>query len=878
MKRNLLNCLFIYTVSLLFSVLHAQNSLESSEYGKLIINYLNNTKRKYALLNEDIKNLIITNSYTSDNTGLTHLYLNQTYRGIKIHNAISSIAIKRDTVFYYSNRFLNSVSNKINTTNPSVTPNAAIKSLANHFQLGDPQNLEELEQRGNLYVFSNGEISNQNITAELVYYNSEELLKLAWDITIYVPGNTHWYSTRVDALTNDILETHNLILNCVFEKNHAHSYTQNSILDLFNTQSTVSSTLVDRPVYNVFALPTESPNHGVRQLVTNPKSIVASPFGWHDDDGIAGADYTITRGNNVWAQEDRDGINSTVGFSPDGTSALNFNFPLDINQPPSSYQNVSITNLFYTNNMMHDIWYHHGFDERSGNFQANNYGNLGLADDYVIADAQDGGGQNNATFGTPPDGQRPNMTMFLWTPTELPNDPLSINNGSVVGSYDATEAAFGSPITTTPITANLILANDFTPDNNDACEALTNSAQINGNIAVIRRGICQFGFKALAAQNAGAIAVIIVNNDPDGTFVMSPGSVGDRVTIPSIMVSQANGEAIISALLNFETLNATLVNNGPFFIDGDFDNGIIAHEYGHGISTRLNSGPSNVNCLFNAEQMGEGWSDWFGLMVTMKATDTASDARGIGTFAISESTTGVGIRPRQYSPDFSINEFTYGDTNNPELSEPHGIGFVWATILWDLTWAYIDKYGFDSDLYNGNGGNNKIMKLVIDGLKLQPCGPGFVDGRDALLAADMATTGGIDQCIIWEVFANRGLGVNASQGSSTLRSDQVEDFSLPLGNNPSLANCSSLSVNDFTLDEVLQIYPNPTQSILTIRTSKRFDMVNIALIDINGRIVLEEKRELLDIISIPTDQLEAGLYILNIKGNNINYNKKIIKI
>ena len=33
---------------------------------------------------------------------------------------------------------------------------------------------------------------------------------------------------------------------------------------------------------------------------------------------------------------------------------------------------------------MHDIWYHHGFDEVSGNFQDNNYGNGGTDSDIVI--------------------------------------------------------------------------------------------------------------------------------------------------------------------------------------------------------------------------------------------------------------------------------------------------------------------------------------------------------------------------------------------------------------------------------------------------------------------------------------------------------------
>ena len=94
--------------------------------------------------------------------------------------------------------------------------------------------------------------------------------------------------------------------------------------------------------------------------------------------------------------------------------------------------------------------------------------------------------------------------------------------------------------------------------------------------------------------------------------------------------------------------------------DGDFDNGIIAHEYGHGISIRIAGGPSTSSCLSNAEQMGEGWSDWFGLMLTMEPGDQGSDVRGIGTYSLGQATTGGGIRPAPYSTDFGVNSYTYG--------------------------------------------------------------------------------------------------------------------------------------------------------------------------------------------------------------------------
>ena len=51
--------------------------------------------------------------------------------------------------------------------------------------------------------------------------------------------------------------------------------------------------------------------------------------------GTAGADYTITRGNNVYAYEDQ-ADNNTPGYSPDGGALLDFDFPLNLNNDPGT--------------------------------------------------------------------------------------------------------------------------------------------------------------------------------------------------------------------------------------------------------------------------------------------------------------------------------------------------------------------------------------------------------------------------------------------------------------------------------------------------------------------------------------------------------------
>lgn len=858
----------------------AQSPLVESSYNDVIKFYLNEINAQYDFVDRDLEELYINDLYYSKNTGITHLYINQYYNNIKIYNAIASVALKNDKVFYFANRFLNNIETRINTINPTIEATSAINQLINELQLGNNNSLQLENEQQNVKTFSSEELSSEPIVAELVFVKRDNELKLAWNVVLFTKNNDHWWNAHLDAVTNEIMELNDMILSCQFT--HIEMPIESDTeFDFVQQLNSTTSTLVDGSSYNVFTLPSESPNHGSRQLISDAADSNSSPFGWHDVDGIAGADFTITRGNNVWAQEDRNG-NGGAGYAPDGTSALNFDFPLDFDQPPAGYEDAAITNLFYTNNMMHDIWYNHGFDEVSGNFQANNYGNGGLEDDFVFADAQDGSGVNNATFGTPDDGQNPRMTMFLWNPPGPPGNPLIINTGSLAGEYSGVPAIFGESLTETPITSNLVLAIDnnnggSSTDNYDACDDITNSSAIVGNIAVLRRGDCEFGIKILRVELEGAIAAIVVNNVPDAPISMGPGQFGDNVNIPSIMVSQANGEAIIAALLNGDTIEASLVNNGPYQVDGDFDNGIIAHEYGHGISNRLTGGPSNTGCLFNLEQMGEGWSDWFGLMITMKASDTEADARGIGTFAIGQPTTGQGIRPARYSPDFGVNGFTYGDTNNEGLSVPHGVGFVWASVLWDLTWAYIDKYGFDPDLYNGDGGNNKIMKLVIDGLKLQPCNPGFIDGRDALLAADMATTGGVDQCMIWDIFSKRGLGFGAMQGDTASRLDQVQSFTLPPENDSSLANCNSLSIKDIERNPI-NVYPNPTKSSLNVETMITLGNVSVKILDLNGRIVLAQSfNSLGNKLVLDIAALEKGLYLIEIKGDTFNISEKIIK-
>jgi hypothetical protein len=132
----------------------------------------------------------------------------------------------------------------------------------------------------------------------------------------------------------------------------------------------------------------------------------------------------------------------------------------------------------------------------------------------------------------------------------------------------------------------------------------------------------------------------------------------------------------------------------------------------------------------------------------------------------------------------TVNPSTYQDvidTDGVTLTIPHGVGYVWASMLWDMNWNLIGEHGYNPDIYDAwdTGGNNLALQLVMDGMKFQRCRPGFVSGRDAILDADLALTGGENQCLIWEAFARRGLGVNAAEKSTNKTFDGTADDTLP---------------------------------------------------------------------------------------------------
>ncbi len=540
----------------------------------------------------DLDELEICDVVHSGVTGATHIYFCQKHQGLSIFNAQLHVNVSADgSILSVNNSFVPGLAEEPSPALAAISETDACTAAANHLGIS----LRNPRKRGRFVDAA--DLSTEPIEPELVWLPMGRDLKLVWRFEVHTEGGEHIYDLTVDA--GEGIDPHD----------------EGRVMTRFDR--------VSPGIYQVYELPVENPNHATplppedgRQTVANSEDPVASPLGWHD---TGSQFYTIMRGNNVHAYDDRDSDDLPPVIEPDCGTELDCSFPIDLTADPSSYTPAAVANLFYWTNVVHDIQYLYGFDEQAGNFQVNNLGKGGLGGDDLRAEAQDGSGINNANFTVTPEGVRPKIQMFVWS--------------------------------------------------------LTNP-----------------------------------------------------------------------------------------YRDGDLDAGIIVHEYGHGISTRLVGGPSNVSCLSNTQQPGEGLSDWWALVYTAKPSDTGADPRGIASYVFGQPTDGLGIRTQSYSTDPNINTHTYESIEG--MAVPHGVGEVWGQAAWEVYWALVGTHGFDPDLYNSTGGagNQRMMLYVNEGLKNTACSPTFTDVRDGIIQAAIDNYGGEDVCLMWEAFAAFGLGVDAVSG------------------------------------------------------------------------------------------------------------------
>ncbi|MFY0526501.1 myxosortase-dependent M36 family metallopeptidase [Archangium gephyra] len=543
--------------------------------------------------------------------------------------------------------------------------------------------------------------------------------------------------------------------------------------------------------------PTGAPGSGFIPAYVAPSLVTLqnAPFSQNDPWLADGA--TETRGNNVDAYADLvapDNYN-TGDLRPTVTAPGVFDRTMLFDlQPNANAEQIAAatTNLFFVNNWLHDWYYDAGFDEVSGNAQTNNFGRGGLGNDAIRAQAQDYSGTNNANMSTPADGASPRMQMYLFTGPR--NARLTVNApASIAGNYPVGIATgFGPQIF--DVTGDVVAALDAvdptvpTSTNTDACTELTNAADVAGKIALVDRGSCDFTVKMANAQAAGAIGVIVADN-AEGP-VANMGGTSATITIPVLRLTQADGKKVRDA----SGVNVRLFRAATIDLDGTVDNIIVAHEWGHYISNRL---VGNSAGLVNNQgrAMGEGWGDFTALLMVTRPEDinVPSNANWNGAYAAAEyatrgssaDSTFFGIRRVTYSADMAKNALTFRHiTDGVALptgvpmspggvnSQVHNSGEVWATMLWECYVALLRAHPFQE-------AQDRMKSYLVNGYKMTPVAPTFLEARDAVLAAAYANDPA-DGERLWRAFAKRGAGVGAVAPDrySTNHVGAVESFAL----------------------------------------------------------------------------------------------------
>lgn len=538
-----------------------------------------------------------------------------------------------------------------------------------------------------------------------------------------------------------------------------------------------------------FPHPVGTPN-GFQAPFVASELVTLQNVPFSQNDPWLAADATTTTGNNVDAFAN---IVAPDGFQegdvrPTATAPGVFDFTFDhATMPGSSQTNMqaAATHLFYTVNFLHDWFYDAGYDEAAHNPQLDNYGRGGTDGDPIVAQAQDVGGRNNANASTPADGASPRIRMYLFDGNATmkvvtPSGDMKVGTMAFgpKSFLQAGDVAVASPIL--------------------GCTPLDNPDDVAGKIVYVDRGTCSAIVKVANAQAAGAIGVVIANNQPGAApgFTAGPEVDASTITIPALAVSQSDGAALLASVAA-GPMNVTLRRDDAIDRDGALDTGVIAHEWGHTLSNRL-IGNGNGIAGTQARGMGEGWGDFTALLTLTRPDDgmAPSNSDWGGTFGLGGYLESggenegyyYGMRRVPYSVNLSKNPLTFRHIENgvalPSTSliafgldgkdnaEVHNVGEVWATMLWECYVSLLrdPRYTFEQ-------ANDRMRRYLVASLKLTPNTPSMTEARDAVLAAAYATDKQDFNHFVL-AFARRGAGTGAVAPStdSTTNSGVAESY------------------------------------------------------------------------------------------------------
>ncbi len=234
--------------------------------------------------------------------------------------------------------------------------------------------------------------------------------------------------------------------------------------------------------------------------------------------------------------------------------------------------------------------------------------------------------------------------------------------------------------------------------------------------------------------------------------------------------------------------------------DGGLDADIVYHELTHGTSNRCHELTLSGT---QADSMGEGWGDFFAICLNAESGDDMNGVYTVGahtTFLLWDPGFNTnyyyGIRRFPYSTDENKNPQTFADIDPAQqayppgvprntlvpnsASEVHNAGEIWANALLECRAVIAQDEGFAA--------NNTTMQVVLDGMKLAPSNPNYLQERDAIIQSDLVRYGGAHYGRLWQGFADSGMGWSATSPVGGSTSGVVEAFDVPAPANNSCAN------------------------------------------------------------------------------------------
>lgn len=349
----------------------------------------------------------VTRSYTSKRAGTLHWTLQQRHLGYDVFGAeLRANFLRTGALLNIGSDYLPTPEEGFKTSAFRLDPRAALEAALASIGESLPKSAPELAEGTawpRLVHWQHDDWERPLQLERILFPLTRTELRAAYHVHLGGLGGLNNYRVVLDAETGGTL----------WRLNEVYHYggTEDATFRVYTTDS-------PNPLSpGLDTVGTFAPSEVSRQLLVVPAGAVTaqSPNGWIND----GVNTTV--GNNCIAQSDVFGTNN-ADPRPVGSPYRVFDQPIDLSLSPDTYTPASVINLFYWGNEYHDRLYIAGFDEASGNFQDQNFGNGGQGGDAMLLDAQDGGDTNNARYFHGPEGSPGRIEMYRWTTTPQTRD------------------------------------------------------------------------------------------------------------------------------------------------------------------------------------------------------------------------------------------------------------------------------------------------------------------------------------------------------------------------------------------------------------------------------------------------------------------------